>query len=121
MKKKSYLRKQNEKTMINRELLDPQSIVIVGGSNNQHKPGGAIVRNLLQGGFKGTLRIVNPKETQVQGIKVFHDVKEIPPTELAVLVIPAKLCPDTVETLAKEKGTKAFVIISAVWCRTHRS
>ena len=113
MKKKSYLRKQNEKTMINRELLDPQSIVIVGGSNNQHKPGGAIVRNLLQGGFKGTLRIVNPKETQVQGIKVFHDVKEIPPTELAVLVIPAKLCPDTVETLAKEKGTKAFVIISA--------
>ncbi len=55
MKKKSYLRKQNEETMINRELLDPQSIVIVGGSNNQHKPGGAIVRNLLQGGFKGTL------------------------------------------------------------------
>ena len=99
--------------MINRELLYPQSIVIVGGSNNQHKPGGAIVRNLLQGGYKGTLRIVNPKENEVQGVKVFHDVKEIPPTELAVLVIPAKLCPGAVETLAKEKGTKAFVIISA--------
>ena len=99
--------------MINKELLDPQSIVIVGGSNNQHKPGGAIVRNLLQGGYKGTLRIVNPKENEVQGVKVFHDVKQIPPTELAVLVIPAKLCPDAVETLAKEKGTKAFVIISA--------
>ena len=99
--------------MINRELLDPQSIVIVGGSNNQHKPGGAIVRNLLQGGYKGTLRIVNPKENEVQGVKVFHDVKEIPPTELAVLVIPAKLCLGAVETLAKEKGTKAFVIISA--------
>jgi acetyltransferase len=99
--------------MINRELLDPQSIVIVGGSNNQHKPGGAIVRNLLQGGYKGTLRIVNPKEDEVQGIKVFHDVKELPPTELAVLVIPAKLCPDTAETLAREKGVKAFIIISA--------
>ena len=108
-----YLCKQNDKAMINRELLDPQSIVIVGGSNNQHKPGGAIVRNLLQGGYKGTLRIVNPKENEVQGVKVFHDVKEIPPTELAVLVIPAKLCPGAVETLAKEKGTKAFVIISA--------
>ena len=108
-----YLCKQNNKAMINKELLDPQSIVIVGGSNNQHKPGGAIVRNLLQGGYKGTLRIVNPKENEVQGVKVFHDVKQIPPTELAVLVIPAKLCPDAVETLAKEKGTKAFVIISA--------
>ena len=99
--------------MINRELLEPQSIVIIGGSNNVHKPGGAIVRNIQQGGYQGTLRIVNPKEDEVQGIKVFHDVRELPPTELAVLVIPAKLCPDTVEVLARDKGTKAFIIISA--------
>lgn len=99
--------------MINRELLEPQSMVVVGGSNNVHKPGGAIVRNILQGGYQGTLRIVNPKEDEVQGIKVLHDVRELPYTELAVLVIPAKLCPDTVEVLAKEKGVKAFIIISA--------
>ena len=99
--------------MINRELLEPQSIVVIGGSNNVHKPGGAIVRNILQGGFKGTLRVVNPKEDEVQGIRVFHDVGELPPTELAILVVPAKLCPDNVERLAKEKGTKAFIIISA--------
>ena len=99
--------------MINRELLQPQSIVVIGGSNNVHKPGGAVVRNILQGGFQGTLRVVNPKEDEVQGIKVFHDAKELPPTELAILVIPAKLCPDTVELLARDKGTKAFIIISA--------
>ena len=99
--------------MINRELLDPRSIVVIGGSNNVHKPGGAIVRNIIQGGYQGILRIVNPKEDEVQGIKVFHDARELPPTELAVLVIPAKLCPDTVELLARDKGTKAFIIISA--------
>ena len=99
--------------MINRQLLQPESIVVIGGSNNVHKPGGAIVRNILQGGFSGTLRIVNPKEDEVQGIKVFHDARELPPTELAVLVIPAKMCPDAVELLAKEKQTKAFIIISA--------
>lgn len=99
--------------MINRELLDPKSIAVIGGSNNIHKPGGAIVRNILQGGYKGVLRIVNPREDEVQGIKVFHDAKELPPTELAILVIPAKLCPDAVELLAKEKQTKAFIIISA--------
>jgi acetyltransferase len=99
--------------MINRQLLAPQSIVVIGGSNNVHKPGGAIVRNILQGGYQGTLRIVNPKEDEVQGIKVFHDAKELPPTELAVLVIPAKFCPDTVELLAREKETRAFIIISA--------
>ena len=66
--------------MINQQLLHPESIVIIGGSNNVHKPGGAIVRNIIQGGYKGILRIVNPKEDEVQGIKVFHDVKEVPPT-----------------------------------------
>jgi acetyltransferase len=108
----TYL-KNHSTIMINRELLAPQSIAVIGGSNNVHKPGGAIVRNLLQGGYEGTLRIVNPKEDEVQGIKVFHDARELPPTELAVLVIPAKLCPDTVELLAREKHTRAFIIISA--------
>ena len=52
--------------MINQQLLHPESIVIIGGSNNVHKPGGAIVRNIIQGGYKGILRIVNPKEDEVQ-------------------------------------------------------
>jgi acetyltransferase len=99
--------------MINRELLEPQSIVVIGGSNNVHKPGGAVVRNLLQGDYHGMLRIVNPKEDAVQGIKAFHDVSELPPTELAILVVPAKFCPQYVELLAKEKQTRAFIILSA--------
>ena len=99
--------------MINRQLLQPESIVVIGGSNNIHKPGGAVVRNLLNGGYKGVLRVVNPKEDEVQGIKVFHDAKELPPTDLAVVVIPAKLCPATVKLLASEKGVRAFIIISA--------
>ncbi len=99
--------------MINRQLLQPESIVVIGGSNNVHKPGGAVVRNLINGGYKGTLRIVNPKEDEIQGIKVFHDAKELPPTDLAILVIPAKFCPDSVEYLASEKNVKAFIIISA--------
>ena len=99
--------------MINQQLLNPKSIVVIGGSNNVHKPGGSIVRNLINGGYNGTLRIVNPKEDEVQGIKAFHDAREIPPTELAILVVAARFCPDYVELLAKEKQTRAFIIISA--------
>ena len=99
--------------MINRQLLHPESIVVIGGSNNIHKPGGAVVRNIINGGYQGVLRIVNPKEDEVQGIKVFHDAKEIPPTDLAIIVIPAKMCPATVKLLASEKSVKAFIIISA--------
>ena len=99
--------------MINQQLLQPGSIVVIGGSNNVHKPGGAVVRNLISGGYQGVLRIVNPKEDEVQGIKVFHDVSELPPTDLAILVVAAKFCPDYVELLAAEKQVKAFIIISA--------
>ena len=99
--------------MINEQLLNPQSIVIIGGSNNVHKPGGAIVRNIISGGFRGDLHVVNPKEDEVQGLKVFHDVKDIPQTELAILVVAARFCPDYVDYLCAEKGVRAFVIISA--------
>lgn len=99
--------------MINQQLLNPGSIVVIGGSNNVHKPGGAIVRNIKNGGFGGDLHIVNPKEDEVQGIRAFHDVKDIPQTELAVLVVAAKFCPDYVDYLCAEKGVRAFVIISA--------
>jgi acetyltransferase len=99
--------------MINKQLLQPESIVVIGGSNNKHKPGGAVVRNLLDGGYNGTLRILNPKEDEVQGIKVFHDLKELPPTDMAILVVAAKYCPDYVDYLAAEKNVRAFIIISA--------
>ena len=99
--------------MINEQLLHPRSIAVIGGSNNTHKPGGSIVRNLISGGFREGLRIVNPKEDTIQGLKVFHDVKDIPQTDLAILVVAAKYCPDYVDYLCAEKGVKAFVIISA--------
>ena len=99
--------------MINQQLLNPGSIVVIGGSNNVHKPGGSIVRNIKNGGFGGDLHIVNPKEDEVQGIKAYHDVKDIPQTELAVLVVAAKFCPDYVDYLCAEKGVRAFIIISA--------
>ena len=99
--------------MINEQLLNPRSIVVIGGSNNVHKPGGAIVRNIINGGYQGELRIVNPKEDDVQGVKTCHDVKDLPQTDLAVLVVAAKYCPDYVEYLCREKGVRAFVIISA--------
>lgn len=99
--------------MITTQLLRPASIVVVGASNNVHKPGGAILRNLISGGYTGELRAVNPKEAEVQGVQAFANVSEIPATDLAILAIPAVLCPDAVEVLAAEKQVRAFIILSA--------
>lgn len=99
--------------MINRQLLNPASIVVIGGSQDTRKPGGALVKNLIQGNFQGNLCVVNPREDVVQGVKSYRDVKDIPNTDLAILVVASKFCPSYVEYLAAEKGVKAFVIISA--------
>lgn len=56
--------------MINRELINPQSIVVVGGSNNVHKPGGRLVRNLLDGKYKGELYVVNAKRRRCTGPEI---------------------------------------------------
>lgn len=99
--------------MVTKQLIDPKSIVVVGGSDDVHKPGGAVLRNLQDGNFKGSLYVVNPKMDEVQGIKSYKDVKDLPEVDCAILAIAAKYCPATVEILAKQKNTRAFIILSA--------
>lgn len=108
-----YFCEVETKVMINKELVSPESIVIVGGSNNVTKPGGKIVKNLIEGNFKGDLYAVNPKEQKVQGLKCFASVNDLPNVDLAIIVIPAMHCLAAIETLIDEKNTKAFIILSA--------
>lgn len=99
--------------MITNELINPKSIVVVGGSDDIQKPGGKVLKNLIDNHFKGSLYVVNPKADEVQGVKTFRDVADLPQVDLAILAIAAKFCPQTVEVLATQKGTKAFIILSA--------
>ncbi len=100
--------------MINQQLINPSQIVVVGGSDDIHKPGGKILKNIIDSGFNGELFVVNPKKDSVQGIKTYSSVEGIPEkVDLAIIAIAAKYCPDTIDTLAKRKNTKAFIIISA--------
>ncbi|MCF8232719.1 MAG: acetate--CoA ligase family protein [Bacteroidales bacterium] len=99
--------------MITKQLLNPESIVVVGGSDNLEKPGGKILKNLMDGGYKGDLYVSNPKSDEVQGIKSYRDPQELPGVDLAIIAIAAKYTPDVVKLLTEEKGTKAFIILSA--------
>ncbi|MDX9852361.1 MAG: acetate--CoA ligase family protein [Tenuifilaceae bacterium] len=99
--------------MINNQLLNPRSIVVVGGSDDIQKPGGKVLKNLIDHNFKGSLFVVNPKAETVQGLEAHKDVADLPEVDLAILAIAAKFCPATVETLAKQKNTRAFIILSA--------
>lgn len=98
--------------MIVREIIEPKSIVVVGGSNDTRKPGGKVLENIIRGNFDGELFVVNPKEKVVQNIQAFPSCEELPPVELAIFAIPAGLIPDVMEQLT-ERGTRAFIVLSA--------
>ncbi len=99
--------------MIHPALFNPKSIVVVGGSNDIHKPGGAVLRNLKEGNFKGDLFVTNPKEVEVQGIRSYPDPAQLPDVDLAIFAIAAKYIPATMTLLAELKNTRAFIVLSA--------
>ncbi len=100
--------------MVTKQLINPNTIVVVGGSNNIHKPGGRVLKNLIDNGFdKNKLFVINPKEDNIQGIKTFNKVEDLPSVDLAIIAIAAKYTVDTVKVLAEQKNTKAFIILSA--------
>jgi len=99
--------------MIAKELLNPRSIVVCGASSDIHKPGGKALKNLLESSFKGEVYAVNPKESEVQGVKCYAKVEELPQVDCAILCIAAKFCAATVDVLTQQKGTKGFIIVSA--------
>jgi len=99
--------------MITKQLTHPESIVVVGGSNDIQKPGGKILKNIVDGGFNGDLFVLNPKEDLIQGIKSYRDPEELPQVDLAIIAIAAKYTPEIVDFLAHKRKTRAFIIISA--------
>jgi acetyltransferase len=99
--------------MINQQLVNPRSIVVVGGSEDVSKPGGKLLKNILDGGYQGDLYVSNPKADKIQGIRSYKNPDDLPETDLAILAIAAKYCPGTIEYLAKNKNTRAFIVLSA--------
>lgn len=97
-----------------RPLLRPDSIAIIGASRNPEKIGYQVLENLLEGGYPpDRVFPVNPKATEILGLKCYRSVKDVPiDIDLAVIVVPAKIVPLVLRDCA-EKGVKAVAIISA--------
>ncbi len=94
-------------------LFRPGSVAVIGASDRPHSAGGVMVRNLLQGGFTGTVTPVNPKRKSVAGIAACRSIAELGSApDLAVICTPAPSVPDLVGELA-QLGTRAVVVIAA--------
>jgi len=100
--------------MIHQSLINPKSIVVVGGSDNPNSPGGKILENLLNNNYSGKIYVVNPKKENVRNLPTYKDVSEIPDNvDTAIIAVAAKYVLDIVKVLTEQKNTRGFIIISA--------
>lgn len=94
-------------------LLRPKSIVVVGAGRRPGSVGHAVLRNLLDGGFTGSLVAVNPHAKEIAGVPCRPSVAELTETpDLAVVCVPATSVPDAVEECG-QAGIPGVVVISA--------
>ena len=94
-------------------LLKPQSIAVIGASNKKGKIGYTVVDNLIQSEYGGPVYPINPGEDEVQGLKAYDSVLDVPdPIDAAVVIVPAKIVPKIAEECG-QKGVKGLIIIAS--------
>jgi acyl-CoA synthetase (NDP forming) len=94
-------------------LLKPQSVAIIGASDDATRIGGRPVSSTIAGGFKGRIYPVNPKRPTVQGLKAYPSITEVPEAvDCAIVAVPAPLVEKTVADCAA-MGTKSTIIFSS--------
>ena len=95
-------------------FLKPESIAIVGASNDTSKIGGMLVMNLINAGFpKDKIYPINPKNPEIQGLKAYKNVMEVgKPIDLAVISIKNTFVVPEMDNL-NAAGIKYAIILTA--------
>jgi len=100
------------------EIFSPNSIAVIGASNDEKKWGGKLVKNILDGGYTGSVYPINTKEKIIQGLTSYASVLEVPgEIDLAVIVVPALAVLAVVDECGR-KNIKGLVVISAGFAET---
>ena len=94
-------------------ILKPRSVALIGASARPRSIGNVMARNLLAGGFAGSIRFVNPNSGAIEGVAAMPDVARLPEApDLAVIATPPKTVPGLVAELGA-RGTRGVIVITA--------
>ncbi|WP_424627725.1 acetate--CoA ligase family protein [Bradyrhizobium sp. SYSU BS000235] len=99
-------------TAMNR-IMQPKAVAVIGASAEAGKIGNSVMKNLINGGYKGKIYPIHPKADEIMGIKAYKSVKDVPDTiDTAVFAIPAKLVAAALTECGEKKIPGAVLIPS---------
>ncbi len=99
-------------------LINPRSVAIIGASSSVHRVGGRPLHYLIENGFGGAIYPVNPTRDEVQGIKAYPSINDLPEAvDCAIVAVPAVIVLDTLRDCVKA-GVRCAVIFSSGFAET---
>ena len=99
-------------------IMKPRAVAVIGASNEDGKIGNSVMKNLVNGGYKGDIYPVNPKAGEVLGLKAFPSITDIPgDVDVAVFAVPAKFVGGALEQCG-EKGVAGAILIPSGFAET---
>jgi len=94
-------------------IMKPKSVAVIGASSENGKIGNSVMKNLINGGYKGEIYPIHPKADEILGKKVYKSVKDIPgEVDIAVFAIPASLVAGALTECGEKKVVGAILIPS---------
>jgi acyl-CoA synthetase (NDP forming) len=96
-----------------KNLFSPDTIAVIGASNDPLKPGGRVIKNIKDNGYSGKLWAVNPKTESILGLPTYKSVGDLPAApDLAIVAIPSKFVLPAVRELAG-RDTGATIVLTS--------
>ena len=96
-----------------KRIMQPRSVAVIGASAEDGKIGNSVMKNLINGGYKGTIYPIHPKAEEILGYKAYKSVKDVPgEIDTAVFAIPAKFVAGALVECGEKKIAGAVLIPS---------
>jgi acetyl coenzyme A synthetase (ADP forming)-like protein len=94
-------------------IMKPDAVAVIGASGETGKIGNSVMKNLINGGYKGKIYPINPSADEIMGLKAYKSVKDVPGTiDVAVFAIPAKFVAAALVECGEKKIPGAVLIPS---------
>ena len=108
-----YRPPENEVLVSMKRIMQPKSVAVIGASNENGKIGNSVMKNLINGGYKGQIFPIHPSASEIMGHKAYKSVKDVPQEiDTAVFAIPAKFVAGALIECGEKKIAGAVLIPS---------
>ncbi len=95
------------------KIMRPDAVAVIGASAEDGKIGNSVMKNLINGGYKGQIYPIHPKSDEILGYKAYKSVKDVPGSiDTAVFCIPAKFVAAALTECGEKKIAGAVLIPS---------